>query len=41
MWVKVIRGIKMNPSLPLLACELSVAVKENSDRKKNYLKYFL
>ena len=26
----------MVPSLPLLSCELSVSVKENPDRRKNY-----
>ena len=28
---------KMVPSLPLLSCEVSVAVKENPDRKKKIL----
>ena len=32
----VVRRIKVVSSLPLLSCELSVLVKENRKRKKNY-----
>ena len=32
---------KMVPSLPLLSCESSVSVKENSDRKKNRQRFYI
>ena len=35
--VEVVERNKMVPSLPLLSCELSVYVKENSDRNEKFL----